>query len=49
MTDRYYEPEDDEIDPEDFDVAVEKYAEELMLDECNPNEHWNEGGLFRLD
>lgn len=43
MTDRYYEPEDDEIDPEDFDVAVEKYAEELMLDECNPNEHWNEG------
>lgn len=41
--DNYYEPEDDECDPEDFDAAVEEYAAELLLDECNPMLNWNEG------
>lgn len=43
MTDRYYEPADDEIDPEDFDAAVGEYAADLMLDECNPLNNWAEG------
>ena len=42
MTDRYYEPEDGD-DPEVFDAAVEEYAAELLLDECNPVTNWNEG------
>jgi hypothetical protein len=41
--DNYYEPEDDECDPEDFDAAVEEYAADLLLDECNPVTNWNEG------
>ena len=39
---RYYEPEDGD-DPEVFDAAVEEYAAELLLDECNPVTNWNEG------
>lgn len=40
--DRYYEPEDGD-DPEAFDDAVETYANELLLDECNPVKNWGEG------
>jgi hypothetical protein len=45
MTDRYYEPADDEIDAEDFDNAVSEYAADLMLNDCNPNlpKNWAEG------
>ena len=39
---RYYEPEDGD-DEEVFEQAVIKYANELMLDECNPMKNWNEG------
>ena len=42
MHDRYYEPEDGD-DPEVFDDAVETYANELLLGECNPMENWGEG------
>jgi hypothetical protein len=44
MTDRYYEPEDDDY-PDDWDSKVENYAEEMLGEEYNYHDshNWAEG------